>query len=174
MPKAEFWIVKAQVRSFGFVIQEFLSHGISIPKGSSNKFTKKLVKILCQNCQISCHMVDHVQMVKSVSNGNFITEPSNKVTITYLQILPYSFPKNQWQAGPKNHELQIFNVKFSASKINVNKISNINGERCSKSFPFQTIGIAILGGNALCNQINRKTGGIELPIINFIYNILTQ
>ena len=61
MPKGEFWIVKARVRSFGFVIQDFLSHGISIPIGSSNKFTKKLVKILCQNCQI-----DHVQMVKSV------------------------------------------------------------------------------------------------------------
>ena len=31
-PKAEFWIVKARVRSLGFVIQDFLSHGISIPK----------------------------------------------------------------------------------------------------------------------------------------------
>ena len=34
------------------VIQIFLSHGISIPIGSSNEFTKKLVKIFCQNCQI--------------------------------------------------------------------------------------------------------------------------
>ena len=32
------------------MIQDFLSHGISIPIGSSNKFTKKLVKILHQNC----------------------------------------------------------------------------------------------------------------------------
>ena len=34
------------------MIQDFLSHGISIPIGSSNKFTKKLVKLLCQNCRI--------------------------------------------------------------------------------------------------------------------------
>ena len=34
------------------MIQDFLSHGISIPIGSSNKFTKKLVKMLRQNCQI--------------------------------------------------------------------------------------------------------------------------
>ena len=32
------------------MIQDFLSHGISIPIGSSNKFTKKLVKMLHQNC----------------------------------------------------------------------------------------------------------------------------
>ena len=67
MPYAEFWIVQTQVRSFGFVIQDFLSHGISIPIGSSNKFTKKLVKLLCQNCWIDQrHMVDHVQILKSV------------------------------------------------------------------------------------------------------------
>ena len=46
------WIVKTQVRSFGFVIQDFSSHGISIPIVSSNKFTKKLVKMSRQNCQI--------------------------------------------------------------------------------------------------------------------------
>ena len=34
------------------MIKDFLSHEISIPIGSSNKFTKKFVKMLCQNCQI--------------------------------------------------------------------------------------------------------------------------
>lgn len=52
-PKAEFWIVKAQVKSFRFVIQDFLSHGLIIPIGSSNKFTKKkLMKMLCQNSHV--------------------------------------------------------------------------------------------------------------------------
>jgi hypothetical protein len=45
-----------------------------------------------------------------------------------------------------------------------NKISNINDERRSKSFRFQSIAIAIQRGNASC----------ELPITNFTYNILTQ
>jgi hypothetical protein len=47
----------------------------------------------------------------------------------------------------------------------------------SKSFFFQSIGIAIQGGNALCHGnywINGKTRRIELSITNFTYNILTQ
>ena len=52
MPKPEFWIVNLELGVSDFVIQDSSSHGISIPIGSSNKFTKKLVKMLCQNCQI--------------------------------------------------------------------------------------------------------------------------
>ena len=48
------------------MIQDFLSHGISIPIGSSNKFTKKLVKILCQN---------YPCIDGKICNGNFITGP---------------------------------------------------------------------------------------------------
>ena len=32
------------------MIKDLLSHGINIPIGSSNKFTKNLVKMLHQNC----------------------------------------------------------------------------------------------------------------------------
>ena len=76
-PKAEFWIVKTRVRSFGFVIQDFLSHGISIPIGSSNKFTKKLVKMLHQNCN-RCGLVNAIWFAVwhwLICNGNFITWP---------------------------------------------------------------------------------------------------
>ena len=50
------------------MIQDFLSHGISIPIGSSNKFTKKPVKMLHQNCNhyglvnALWHMVDHMAL----------------------------------------------------------------------------------------------------------------
>ena len=60
-----------------------------------------------------------------------------------------------------------------------NKISNINGERRSKSFLFPSIGIAIQRGNTLC--VLGTTGSMEeleelnyVPITNFNYNILTQ
>ena len=39
------------------MIQDFLSHGISIPIGSSNKFTEKLVKMLHQNCK-RCGLIE--------------------------------------------------------------------------------------------------------------------
>jgi hypothetical protein len=58
-PKAEFWIVNLKLGVSGFVTKDFLSHGISIPIWPSNKvtilyakFNKKLVNMLCQNCQI--------------------------------------------------------------------------------------------------------------------------
>ena len=50
--KAKFWIVNLKLGVSDFGIQDFLSHGISIPIGYSNKFTKKLVKMMRQNCQI--------------------------------------------------------------------------------------------------------------------------
>ena len=76
-PKLRLWIVQTRVRSFRFVIQDFLSHGISIPIGSSNKFTKKLVKMLHQNCNC-CGLVNAIWLTIShwlMCNGNFITGP---------------------------------------------------------------------------------------------------
>ena len=59
------------------MIQDFLSHGISIPIGSSNKFTKKLVKMLHQNCN-RCGLVNAIWLTIwhwLMCNGNFITGP---------------------------------------------------------------------------------------------------
>ena len=59
------------------MIQEFLSHGISIPIGSSNKFTKKLVKMLHQNCN-HCGLVNAIWLTIwhwLKCNGNVITGP---------------------------------------------------------------------------------------------------
>ena len=59
------------------MIQDFLSHGISIPIGSSNKFTKKLVKMLHQNCN-HCGLVNAIWLTIwhwLMCNGNFITGP---------------------------------------------------------------------------------------------------
>ena len=48
-----------------------------------------------------------------------------------------------------------------------NKISNINGERHSKSFPFQSIGIAIQRGNASC--VMGTTGSLgKLEELNYL------
>jgi hypothetical protein len=59
--RRSFGWLKLKLGVLDFAIQHFSSHGISIPIGSSNKFTKKLVKLLGQNCRIDqCHMVDHV------------------------------------------------------------------------------------------------------------------
>ena len=59
-----------------------------------------------------------------------------------------------------------------------NKISNINGEQHSKSFLFQSIGIAVQRGNASCVMGTTGSMGkleeLKLPILIFIYNILTQ
>ena len=55
----EFWIVNLKLGVLDFVIQDFLSHGISIPVGSSDKFTKKLVKMLHQNCN-RCALVNAI------------------------------------------------------------------------------------------------------------------
>ena len=51
--------LKLELEVSDFVIQDFLSHGISIPIGS---LPKKLVKILCQLWIDQCHMrmVDHI------------------------------------------------------------------------------------------------------------------
>ena len=59
------------------MIQDFLSHGISIPIGSSNKFTKKLVKMLHQNCNC-CGLVNAIWLTiwhSLMCNGTFITGP---------------------------------------------------------------------------------------------------
>ena len=45
-------LLKLELGVSDFAMQDFLSHGISIPIGSSNRFTKKLVKLLCQNFRI--------------------------------------------------------------------------------------------------------------------------
>ena len=48
-----------------------------------------------------------------------------------------------------------------------NKISQINGERCSKSFLFQSIGIAIQRGNASC--VMGTTGSMgKLEELNYL------
>ena len=51
MPKAEFWIVNLKLGVSDFVIQDFLSHGISIPIWPSNKVTILKAKFLkdCEN-----------------------------------------------------------------------------------------------------------------------------
>ena len=52
-----------------------------------------------------------------------------------------------------------------------NKISNINGERCSKSFLIQSIGIAIQRGNASC--VMGRTGSMgKLEELNYLLQIL--
>ena len=58
------------------MIQDFLSRGISIPIGSSNKFTKKLFRLnnLQQPLWIDqSHMVDHVSIDGKICIGNFMT-----------------------------------------------------------------------------------------------------
>ena len=90
------------------MIQDFLSHGISIPIGSSTKFTKKLVKILCQNCQI-----DHVYMVKSVmvtlllgSQDFYIFETLQTLDCfcgKFLALSSFFFLQNKNQ-GAQSHE----------------------------------------------------------------------
>ena len=65
MPKAEFWIVNLKLGVSDFVIQDFLSHGISNQIWPSNKvtilyakFKKKLVKMLCQIDQSATTVAD--------------------------------------------------------------------------------------------------------------------
>ena len=51
------------------MIQDFLSHGISIPIGSSNKFTKKLVKMLHQNAIMVTLLLGHIGMLNATCLG---------------------------------------------------------------------------------------------------------
>ena len=66
------------------MIQDFLCHGISIPIGTSNKFAKKLMKMLCQNFLIDQSATTIVDWSMpygwacidgKICNGNFITGP---------------------------------------------------------------------------------------------------
>ena len=68
--KAEFWIVNLELGVSNFEIQYISSHGISILIWPSNKvtilyakFKKKLVKMLCQNCQIAVLLQETVKKV---------------------------------------------------------------------------------------------------------------
>ena len=73
------------------MIQDFLSHGISIPIGSSNKFTKKLVKMLHQNCN-RCALVIPAWYINKFTIIDF--------TIQYGYIIEATISYYPFQYGP--------------------------------------------------------------------------
>ena len=68
----------------------------------------------------------------------------------YRQSTPHGFPLHSY----RSRDSGAFPVQFLEDLWN--KISNINVERRYKSFPFQSIGIAIQRGNALWEQLDHS------------------
>ena len=56
-------VLKLELGVSDFVIQDFLSHGISIPIWPSNKVSKKLIKMLRENCQIDQSAMWHCGLI---------------------------------------------------------------------------------------------------------------
>ena len=76
-------------------IIDFLSHGISIPIWPSDKVSKKLVKMLCENCQIDQSAMTVADwsipygwpcIDGKICNGNFITGPYWNVQCQWDQV----------------------------------------------------------------------------------------
>ena len=59
------------------MIQDFLSHGISIPIWPSSKVSKKMVKMFRENCQIDQSAIPYGWpcIDGKICYGNFITGP---------------------------------------------------------------------------------------------------